>query len=906
MDAYGKNWETTFLWSSKTGVLLRELVVDFNDDIHNGGSEETAALDFADNAAADNVVALDVDGAAIDEDKVKEQRESMYFDYSGERLRIDYVLVYKNNDKKPEFDETRMLFEQNLRDYGLTVYHSPDRDITDETLEYVLLHAPWDILITGAELMAMPKRLKMPMSLEKKLEKANKCEACSCDNACRTSQQYIPDEGDYFTAPFHRKRMELFEILDEETFFTNAERSLIVKEILDRTKFTPEDSSIARFGIRRLLQDSLYSSAYPLHEGPFKPSGPICEATFDGPDKDRALLYETWARIARFGCKQPLDLIRKYFGEKIGLYFAWLGFYTAMLIPATIFGLAAFIYGLVTMNSDKISDDICHQLKDVVMCPQCNVRCEYWKLKESCIYSKITYVFDNYATVVFAFMMTIWAILFLEFWKRKQSELQYEWDVKSFEAQERMRPEFEFKVKKRKENPVTREKEPYLSALSKLCRGFTSLSIAAFFVLLVFGTILGVVIYRMIIVTLLYGVGIDFISTWAKIITSLTASVINLIIILILGLVYRKVAYYLTEVEMHRTETDFEDAYSFKMFLFQFANNFGSTFYIAFFKGKFQTEPGSTKYYLFGKYQPDSCDPSGCMVDLLIQLFIVMVGKQFLNQFKEIIIPKLRVCLRQRQAKKEEKQGAIYRRWMQDRDMQEGDRLMLFEEYIEMVIQYGFVVIFIAAFPLAPLFALLNNIVEIRLDAYKLITQYKRPTAMKAQDIGVWYNILQTITYIAVISNAVIIAWTSDFVPRVVYLFGYSDNQTLTGFINNSLSLFNTANYSDDTRPMDPGDGFTNIGTCRYKAYRLPPDSPRAYGYTEQFWKVLVARLAFILVFEHTCFIVMYMFGYVIPDKPAKVRRLETYEKALNRHLTFEATLEERRKSRRITQQFGY
>ena len=64
--------------------------------------------------------------------------------------------------------------------------------------------------------------------------------------------------------------------------------------------------------------------------------------------------------------------------------------------------------------------------------------------------------------------------------------------------------------------------------------------------------------------------------------------------------------------------------------------------------------------------------------------------------------------------------------------------------------------------------------------------------------------------------QAVIIAWTSDFVPRMVYLFGYSDNQTLTGFINNSLSLFNTANYSDDTRPMDPGDGFTNIGTCRF------------------------------------------------------------------------------------------
>ena len=31
---------------------------DFNDDIHNGGSEETAALDFADNAAAGNYVRL--------------------------------------------------------------------------------------------------------------------------------------------------------------------------------------------------------------------------------------------------------------------------------------------------------------------------------------------------------------------------------------------------------------------------------------------------------------------------------------------------------------------------------------------------------------------------------------------------------------------------------------------------------------------------------------------------------------------------------------------------------------------------------------------------------------------------------------------------------------------------------
>jgi hypothetical protein len=40
---------------------------------------------------------------------------------------------------------------------------------------------------------------------------------------------------------------------------------------------------------------------------------------------------------------------RNYFGEKIGLYFAWLGFYTAMLVPASIVGVAVTIYGLATM-----------------------------------------------------------------------------------------------------------------------------------------------------------------------------------------------------------------------------------------------------------------------------------------------------------------------------------------------------------------------------------------------------------------------------------------------------------------------------------------------------------------------------------------------------------------------------
>ena len=43
-----------------------------------------------------------------------------------------------------------------------------------------------------------------------------------------------------------------------------------------------------------------------------------------------------------------------------------------------------------------------------------------------------------------------------------------------------------------------------------------------------------------------------------------------------------------------------------------------------------------------------------------------------------------------------------------------------FAEYLELVIQFGFVTLFVASFPLAPLVALINNILEIRVDAHKV------------------------------------------------------------------------------------------------------------------------------------------------------------------------------------------
>lgn len=55
-----------------------------------------------------------------------------------------------------------------------------------------------------------------------------------------------------------------------------------------------------------------------------------------------------------------------------------------------------------------------------------------------------------------------------------------------------------------------------------------------------------------------------------------------------------------------------------------------------------------------------------------------------------------------------------------------------------MFIQFGYVVLFSSAFPLAATCALINNIIEIRSDAFKLCTGLQRPFGQRVESIGEW------------------------------------------------------------------------------------------------------------------------------------------------------------------------
>lgn len=69
------------------------------------------------------------------------------------------------------------------------------------------------------------------------------------------------------------------------------------------------------------------------------------------------------------------------------------------------------------------------------------------------------------------------------------------------------------------------------------------------------------------------------------------------------------------------------------------------------------------------------------------------------------------------------------------------------------VIQFGFITLFVASFPLAPLLALFNNILEVRVDAWKFTTQFRRPVAAKARNIGAWQEILNVVAILSVVTN---------------------------------------------------------------------------------------------------------------------------------------------------------
>ncbi|XP_019898579.1 anoctamin-4 isoform X4 [Esox lucius] len=869
--------------------------------------------------------------------------------FSDGKCHIDYVLVYRKSSPQ---SGKREIFERNIRAEGLQM--EKESSVCNSDVIFLKLHAPWEVLCRYAELMniRMPfrrkiyykhRRYKFMSRMEKRI---NRFRGWLPRKPMKFDNDTLPDleENESFTAPFSRSRMHHFIIHNKDTFFNNATRSRIVHHILQRVKY---EEGKDKMGMNRLLSNSSYEAAFPLHEVIhwhftwwFKReiSHPVCRTPLHslegiqlvrvcvclqgsyrsknsirthGADNHRHLLYECWAWWGVWYKYQPLDLIRRYFGEKIGLYFAWLGWYTGMLFPAALVGLMVFLYGWFTLDHCQVSKEIC-QANDIIMCPICDEYCPYLSLSDSCIYAKVTHLFDNGATVFFAVFMAVWATVFLEFWKRRRAVLAYDWDLIDWEEEEEeIRPQFEAKYsKKERMNPISGKPEPYQAFTDKYSRLVVSASGIFFMILVVIAAVFGIVIYRVITVSTFAAFGWALIRNNSQVATTGTAVCINFCIIMLLNVLYEKVALLLTNLEQPRTESEWENSFTLKMFLFQFVNLNSSTFYIAFFLGRFTGRPGAY-IRLINRWKLEECHPSGCLIDLCMQMGIIMVLKQTWNNFMELGYPLIQNWWTRRRLRQEHGPNAkaSFPQWERDYNLQPMNAYGLFDEYLEMILQFGFTTIFVAAFPLAPLLALLNNIIEIRLDAYKFVTQWRRPLPSQAKDIGIWYGILEGIGILSVITNAFVIAVTSDFIPRLVYAYKYgpcagqgrAGERCMMGYVNASLSIFRVSDFENKSEPRTDGSEMFGeaVKYCRYRDYREPPDSPnQPYSYTLQFWHVLAARLAFIIVFEHMVFTIKNLIAYLIPDLPKDLRDRMRREKYLIQEMMYEAELDRLQKEK--------
>ena len=187
--------------------------------------------------------------------------------------------------------------------------------------------------------------------------------------------------------------------------------------------------------------------------------------------------------------------------------------------------------------------------------------------------------------------------------------------------------------------------------------------------------------------------------------------------------------------------------------MFEMLNNYSCLFFIAFWKAEWMGCYGFTE---FGIAEID--DHNSCFSELTFQMLSIFVLPIFKNLF-EVIFQMIRIKLKEIKSKKtaaaiyslpeDQQLLAIVLCFFEltyidqvcknhELDIREESIDCTYNDYIELVIQYGFIIMFSISFPLAPLLAVINNIIVIQKSKLFFIKRYRRLAPRDANSLGVW------------------------------------------------------------------------------------------------------------------------------------------------------------------------
>lgn len=410
----------------------------------------------------------------------------------------------------------------------------------------------------------------------------------------------------------------------------------------------------------------------------------------------------------------PLDDIKEYFGEKIGYYFTFFCHYTIWLFFLSIISIFVIINLLIQLS---ITENINDTLK------------------------------NGYTIPFFCIFVSFWSQFMIEYWKRKENIKSLEWGMFSYENEEITRPEYYGEYIK---SLINGQDILYFHPKKKFKLILKSFIIILILLILVIGCV-SFIFYLQYIINSSYN---D--NNSMKIYSSTFVSIISSIQIILLNQYYSIYAIKLTESENHRTDTEFDDSLILKLFVFSFINSYASLFFIAFLK----THLG------------DECSES-CMLELSYQLSIIFISKISIEKVVSIVS----IWINKKLVEKYETDQYVHAKKLgrtireassielQKRLLEYNTSMGIILDYNKIFLQFGYVTLFVAACPIAPIAAYISNVIEIRLDGNKLLNYYKRVIPIGCQDIGTWLVILQVTACISVITNAAILCFTMGIIP---------------------------------------------------------------------------------------------------------------------------------------------
>ncbi|XP_052182098.1 anoctamin-like protein At1g73020 isoform X1 [Diospyros lotus] len=437
--------------------------------------------------------------------------------------------------------------------------------------------------------------------------------------------------------------------------------------------------------LQKLVSKGIVKEVFPLHD-----------------ELKRKQLLRNWALNFWDFTRQPLDQIYSYFGSKIATYFAFLGLYTRWSLFPAVFGLTLQLFDFGSLQ--------------LLVLP------------------------------VFFISIILWAVLFLQFWKRKNCSLLVRWQTSTvgdpgYKYLETDWSCFQSSVEliKKWGCDKTNVKERFRREewFGRLMRFRNDAIIILSIICLQLPFELAYAHLYEVIRSDLMKFG-------------LTA--LYLIAIQYFNKIGGKISVNLIKCEKNESTEYRADSLIYKVFGLFFMQSYIGIFYHALLHRNLST-----------------------LRQVLIQRLIV---SQLLANLMEHSLPYLKYSYKKyravRKKRKREKGSHTGKAQFINRVEKEylkpaysasvGEELEdgLFDDFLVLALQFGMIMMFACAFPPAFAFAALNNITEIRIDSLKLLAMLKRPIPRAAATIGAWLNIFQFLIVVSICTNCAILVCFYD------------------------------------------------------------------------------------------------------------------------------------------------